>query len=161
MLTQETLKQHLHYNPETGIFTRIYSKMRPDCIGKQLGCVDGSGYIIISVLDKLYRAHRLAWLYMYGEFPKFDIDHKNRNKADNRIINLREATRQQNIFNSVKKNNSSGITGVSAIPNRKNWRARTCINGKSIYIGTYKTKEEAAKAYKDFVEQIHKEFYVG
>lgn len=162
MITQELLKQFVNYDPETGIFIRIRSKIKASSIGKPIGYVDAAGYIGMRVLNKLYRAHRLAWIYMYGYIPpKTDIDHKNGIKSDNRISNLRLASRQQNAFNTKRSNKTSKVIGVTPVRDSKTWRARAMINGKQIHIGTFKTKEEAHIAYQNFVKPLHSEFYVG
>ena len=92
-ITADELRSILHYNPLTGVFTRIRSA-HPHRVGVVVGSVS-HGYILIGLLGKRYRAHRLAWLYVYGTWPKHDIDHINRNRSDNRICNLRDVTRQQ------------------------------------------------------------------
>ena len=106
MITQERLKEVLKYNSETGEFTRKIAK------GGKIK--DSSGYILISVDGEKYYAHRLAWLYMYGEFPKNSIDHINKIKDDNHLYNLRDVTsieNQRNRFLNI--NNKSGFLGVS------------------------------------------------
>src|SRR5436190_23425691 len=99
MLTQEKLKEVLDYDPETGLFTsRVSRGGRP--ASARAGCVTTKGYIKLSLCQKRYYAHRLAWLYVYGEWPSKQIDHINCVTDDNRIANLREATSAQNITNS-------------------------------------------------------------
>ena len=107
-LTQEKLKTLLNYNPETGIFTW---KKRNQNIS---GTINNKGYVVIQINNKIYLAHRLAWLYMTGLWPKNDIDHFNQVRTDNRFFNLREATRKENCQNVHKPhpNNSSGYLGV-------------------------------------------------
>src|SRR5690606_33911522 len=108
-LTQARLKQLLDYDPTTGIFTRRVSRG-----GMKKGSVAGftsvKGYTVIGVDGKLYSAHRLAWLYVYGVMPR-EIDHRNRVKTDNSILNLREASRAMNNQNKVvgQKNSRSGL----------------------------------------------------
>lgn len=97
MLSQEYLKSILHYDPETGILSWKVDRRRVK-IGQIAGylCL---GYVAIGIDGKLYKGHRLAWLYMTGEWPKDEIDHINRTKHDNRWVNLREATKEQNCDN--------------------------------------------------------------
>ena len=111
MITQDELKDLLHYNKETGDFTWI----KPDTEAKigVAGCYC-NGYVVISIDGEAYYAHRLAWFYVYGVWPQIQIDHVNHIKDDNRLINLREATILDNQRNASKrKDNLSGVTGVS------------------------------------------------
>ena len=125
-LTQNELKKHLHYNPETGIFTWKLSARRPVCIGDVAGCYDKRAYIVIRIENVLYLAHRLAWLYMEGYHPENQIDHKNGNKHDNRWKNLREATQTCNSQNTkILKNNTSGFPGVSWSEKRHKWKCKS------------------------------------
>ena len=141
-LTQERLKELLNYNPDTGIFTRAIARQ-----GARCGDVAGTGflgYVRIRINDKRYYGHRLAWLYMYGEWPRGQIDHVNHNRADNKIINLREVNHQENQKNQTKyKNNTSGINGVCWLNTSNRWRARIKVSGKSIYLGIFSDKFEA------------------
>lgn len=146
MLTQSELKQILHYCPKDGIFTRLKHNRK---IGEKLH----NGYNRIIVLKKEYKAHRLAWLYVYGEFPKLNIDHINRIRNDNRIENLREADYFLNRFNrgieKVSCNSKSGIKGVCFNEKHNKWRAYIYKNYENIYLGSFETKEEASKARKE------------
>ncbi len=93
---------------------------------------------------KSYKAHRLAWLYEYGEFPKYHIDHINHNRIDNRIANLREVSRIDNQRNQKKSaTNKSGFTGVHWHKQAKKWLASITVNCKTIYLGLYEDKNEA------------------
>ena len=119
-LTQNRLKELLHYDPETGIFTWRVSRR-----GAKSGSVAGvhdNGYIRIKIDYELYLAHRLTFLYMEGYFPEYHVDHKNRIRDDNRWSNLRHVSRQCNQRNaSIAKDNTSGITGVCWHKNNKKW----------------------------------------
>lgn len=151
MLTQARLKQVLSYDEKTGLFTRINSS----------GCVaagktythrkKGSGYIEIMVDRKLYYAHRLAWLYVNGEWPSDQIDHINRVRHDNRICNLRPATNKQNQRNR-KGRSLCGLKGVTfdkRYANSKNpWIASICIDGRQTHLGSFPSAIEAHNAYK-------------
>lgn len=104
---------------------------------------------------KNYLAHRLAWFYVYGEWPKNQIDHINRIKTDNRIFNLRDvdnSTNQHN--NALRKHNTSGTTGVMNCKSRNCWGAQIYVNNKRIYLGIYKTKEDAILARKKYEASI-------
>ena len=144
--TQEYLKTILTYDSITGLFYWNNSKpgIRKDRVAGSLK----NGHIYIQHGNEKYLAHRLAWLYVSGEWPKNEIDHKNNIGNDNRWCNLREATRGQNNYNSsLYSNNSSGYKGVSWHIREKRWRAYIRIHTKRINIGSYNIKEEAALAY--------------
>lgn len=159
-ITQEYLKSILHYNPETGLFTWKVTPTNNVPFGSIAG-YPVQGYIIIGINKKLYRAHRLAWLYMYGCFPIGILDHRNRDRADNKISNLRLANKQQNAYNcQVYKNNTSGFRGVSWHKASNKWRATCSLQGKSYNLGVYITAEEASIVYEEFVKENHGEFYV-
>jgi len=147
MITQEELKELLNYNPETGIFT--YKKKKAKCTpGKIAGTYHVNGYTHIQLNRKIYKAHRLAWLYVYGYFPQF-IDHINCDRGDNRLCNLREATLTQNNQNTkISKNNTSGVKGVAWHKGAKKWCATMDANGKRMYLGLF-TDLELAKLVID------------
>jgi hypothetical protein len=148
-LTQERLKEILHYNPDTGIFTwqKVFVKNQVR-IGDIAGSLDYYGYIIIGINQQSYRAHRLVWFYVYGYFPEQEIDHINNYKSDNRLKNLREVSHQCNMRNiKILSTNTTGVTGVS--PNNINkfkiWRARIEVDKKNKTLGSFKTFIEAVK----------------
>lgn len=147
-LTQERLRALLHYDPETGVFTRVKS-VRGFRAGIEAGALhQASGYVYIGVDRHSYRAHRLAWLYMTGEWPADDLDHINRNRADNRWINLREATRSQNNANARRRcDNTSGVKGVSLDRRHNTWRAYIVVDGRQRHLGRFKTVDAAKEAY--------------
>lgn len=144
MLTQADLQSLFNYDKDTGIFTRkIISKNYKQKVNSIAGTTNSEGYIVIGIDKKYYKAHRLAWLYVYGKFPKEQIDHINGIKNDNRICNLREVTNAENQQNRTKLN-LNNKTGINGIDFRKNkYRVRICVNYDSIYIGEYKTLDEA------------------
>ncbi len=158
MLTQSRLKELLHYNPETGLFTWI-KRTGSARAGRVAGIVNHYGYIHIKVDRKSYYAQRIVWLYVHGEFPDKDIDHINRDKKDNRLENLRLATRGENIMNrGIQKNNKSGYRGVHQCKVSKKWIAATRIDNKQTAIGRFDNKEDAFEAYKKVVTKKHPEF---
>jgi hypothetical protein len=168
MFWQSKLMEHsyltsiLGYSPETGVFT--WKAPRPKI---QVGQVAGhlkknKGYIYIEINAKGYAAHRLAWFYMTGKWPKELIDHINRVKHDNRFCNLREATLSQNRANS-KTLNKHGLKGVRRIPWMKEgdrcWEAQMVHKGERIAIGCFHTKEEAHAAYCEHAKRVHGQFF--
>jgi len=149
ILTQSYLKEILHYDPETGIFTRIIDRHYMHKKGAVLGSVTVGGYMAIN-LDALPRpSHRLAWLYMYGEFPKGQIDHINHDRTDNRIKNLRVVSHKENGRNQkLGSNNTSGVNGVHWDKARKKWKAIIKVNYKNIQLGRFDNFFDAVCARK-------------
>ncbi len=167
-LTQEYLKELLHYNQKTGRFT--WAK---DRTGVSKGAIAGSfnhyGYRQIVIYGTNYLAHRLAWLYENGEWPSDQIDHINEDKADNKITNLRIANNSQNNRNrGPNKTNKSGYKGVSWSKWHNKWRARINIDEKDYKdlglktpyksLGFFKSKEDAIEVYKQAAKKYHGEF---
>ena len=156
-LTQEQLKNKLHYDKETGVFTWIlqYGKVKPGMIA---GIKNKKGYIQIGFLKKLYLAHRLAWFYIHGKWPKNEIDHINGIKNDNRICNLRDILHDENNqnINKPQKNNKTGYLGVSFMKNRNKYQAQICINGKTKHIGLFDSAKEAHDEYIKYKRKHHK-----
>lgn len=143
ILTQRKLKELLRYNPDIGLFTRRTSLQGVQA-GDIAGCKNPNGYIRIVISYKKYYAHRLAWFYVYGVWPKDQIDHINHNRADNRLVNLREATNQENSMNrGIERRNKSGITGVVWSKDRSKWQAQIITKGKIIHLGRFVDKFEA------------------
>ena len=160
MLTQAELQSQLNYDPETGIFTWKISKSGIKKINQVAGNTDQKGYRRIKINQIIYKEHRLAWLYVYGEFPKIQIDHINRIKTDNRICNLREATTSQNGFNKeLNKRNKSGFRNVSWDKHHKKWKVTLRCNKKEIFIGTFKDIDLANKAAIEARIKYFGEFY--
>ena len=148
-LTAEYLRSVLHYEPEIGIFTWKVSTSRRVKVGGVAGCQSGHGYLRIAVQSRLYKAHRLAWLYVYGAWPKDQLDHINRNRSDNRISNLRGVTNKQNLQNASKySHNTSGHTGVCWHKQCSKWVAQIAHNRKHLSLGLFTNIEEAVAARK-------------
>lgn len=106
------------------------------------------GYIEIGLLGRLYRAHRLAFVYMTGEEPFHNVDHINGNRADNRWKNLRVCNQSQNMGNvGLRKNNTSGHPGVVFDKERGKWRAQIRIGGKKTNLGRFDDFEDAVEAH--------------
>jgi len=154
------LQQLLNYDPLTGVFMwkprpREMFRTARDCrawntknAGKPAGSLADQGHIDIRLEGLAFKAHRLVWLHVYGEPVPERIDHKDRNRTNNRIGNLRAATHAQNLANTgLWKSNTTGFRGVSRKRN-KFW-ARITVNRQHIHLGTFTTAEEAARAYNE------------
>lgn len=149
-LTQKRLHERLSYNPLTGKFKKVSNYVGPGKPGDIVGTLDKKGYRIIGVDGKIYKAHRLAWLYMTGYFPEYEVDHDNRIKDDNRWKNLKHVTSQCNKRNVPRRSdNTSGITGVSYDHRSEKWRSYITIDSKFIGLGYFTTIEGAVKARWD------------
>jgi hypothetical protein len=153
-LTAHRLRELLHYAPETGEFRwRVDrgNKIKAGSIAG--GASKAHGYYQIGTGGRLYYGHRLAWLYMTGEWPSAEIDHINRDKADNRFANLREATHQENCWNlPIIRSNKSGISGVRWHAGK--WVAYICVSGEVKHLGRFVCKEEAGQAYSEAVARF-------
>lgn len=160
------LKERLNYDPQTGLFTwkpvKVetvqHTRWNSKWAGKVAGTTCAQGYTIIAIDNVQYRAHRLAWAYVYGEAADSYIDHTDGNRTNNRIKNLRAATHAENLWNrAASKNSKTGVKGV--MPDKKGtFRAEICANGKRKYIGRFKTIDEAASAYAAECIKRHGEF---
>ena len=157
MLTRERLKELLDYDSASGVFTWKDVRNGRVEVGGIAGYIQ-HGYVNIQIDNKTYKAHRLAWLYVYGEFPQNDIDHINHARSDNRIVNLRDVTSQENARNkSIPRHNTSGIMGVQWSESRQRWIGQLEINidGKrKAYFRRFKTLEEAV-AYRQGLEKLY------
>ena len=147
MITQSELKELLDYDPNTGLFVWKFSPRFS--AGSIAGNKIPRGYIHICINYKQYQAHRLAWLYVFGDWPKNGIDHINRIPSDNRIANLRDVTQSENMKNQkMHFNNKSGVCGVYWHKSRGKWQAQINVSGKCIALGRYKYLEDAVLVRK-------------
>lgn len=146
-ITREQLLAALRYEPETGHFFWLVKRHNSINPGNKAGCDLPTGYVGIGFARKVYQAHRLAWFYVYGVWPKGHTDHINGDKKDNRIANLRDVTPMQNAHNQWKplKSNRLGLMGVSK--HGRGYAAQITINRKMKYLGTFDTAEKAHQAY--------------
>ena len=157
LFNQKDVVDLLNYNQQTGVF--VWKKPRRGIkVGQPLGTDNGFGYLRITVLGKSVYAHRLAWFYVYGEWPD-QIDHINGKKSDNRIKNLRNVNVQQNAQNktSAQKNSESQTLGVSWHKRAKKWQAHICVYKERKYLGLFENVADAHKAYLKEKEKINYE----
>lgn len=153
-LTQDILKDILCYDPETGLFTwkRQQGKMKA---GSRAGTYREGNYVLIGIDKEHYFGHRLAWLYVYGEWPEDMLDHINNDRRDNRIANLRKATNQTNGLNRGKNsNNTSGVKNISWSASRKKWEAELRVNTKRVKLGRFSLLEDAVRAITSAREKL-------
>lgn len=158
-LTQEELKKYLSYNPETGVFIRTKTTSSNAKKGDVAGWSHHSGYLYIGLKNKVFMAHRLAWLYMMGEFPAGVLDHKNQIKNDNKWSNLRECTQGQNQLNTPKrKHNTTGYKGVVFRKISKKYQAGVKKDGRYYHAGVHDCKHKAAQAYNVKAKELYGKF---
>ena len=156
MITQERLQELFTYNPETGFFRNRFSRGRAKetC---RAGSPTGHGYRKLTVdYERIYE-HQAAWLYVYGTWSD-ELDHKDRNRSNNAIDNLREATRTQNNFNAKRETGASGLKGAYLDKRTMNWYSHIQIGGVVKHLGSFGSAEEAHKAYMVAVDKYHGEF---
>ncbi len=168
----EVLRQLLRYEPDTG---KLFWKERPlGMFGTKRACStwnaryagnealigdNGVGYRVGRIFDRPFLAHRVIWAIYFGQWPESQIDHINRDRADNRLENLRSATPAQNQFNQPKQsNNTSGFKGVFFDKRRGSWFAAIREKGRNIHLGTFECPLAAAKAYDCAARERHGEF---
>ncbi len=179
--TAEQLRELLHYDPATGQFKRRWGSggngRHPDRTGEIVGTVAKAAskrracaVIALGSISprrlanggfrkRAYKAHQLAWLYTYGEWPDREIDHINGDGTDNRIANLRLATTAQNGYNKgIRIDNKSGIKGVTWSERSQKWLVHVGQGGKIHHVGLFSTIEEARAAREAAARQLHGKF---
>lgn len=154
-LSQEELRAMLHYDPQTGEFVWLVKPSKKLPSGAIAGGLNDEGYRVIRIRGLLHKAHRLAWLYVHGEWPAMCIDHINGVRDDNRTANLRCVSQRANMENQrfAHTNSKTGLLGVTQDAGR--FTARIRSRGSLRYIGTYATPEEAAAAYIAKKRDLH------
>jgi hypothetical protein len=143
-ITASYLRSLLSYDQDTGDFHRVVSRNPRHPVGAVAGTQHSRGYIVIGLDGMNYKAHRLAWLHVHGEWPTGEIDHINGNKTDNRITNLRIVSRSENMVNRfrARSDNRLGVLGVTQIG------GRFIARFKNRYLGMFATPEAAHGAYQ-------------
>lgn len=161
MLTAAQLREHVSYDPETGIFKFNAIPVREPkdharnqrVTGMVAGHLNHHGYVEIRIMWRRYGAHRLAWLYMTGGWPEGQIDHIDRCRSNNVWENLRDVTATENQRNRTQiSNTASGVCGVTRWAKNDKWRAYIAIGGRQIHLGTFETKADAMAARLAAVE---------
>jgi Demerecviridae HNH endonuclease len=158
MISRDRVCELLSYDPVTGIFTRL--KSRVNWTGQQAGKTDSHGARQILLDGKVYSAHRLAWLVMTGSWPDGDIDHKDRNPSNNSWSNLRQATRSQNMQNTgLRLNSTTGIKGITRAKWKKSqrWRAKVSCGGDS-HVAHFRCFGQAIKYAAKMRAELHGDF---
>lgn len=161
-LTAEMLRKVVRYDSQTGKFYWLRSNNQSAVVGGEAGTIEPkTGYIRFTVLGRKYQAHRLAWLYITGEWPSHQIDHRNLVRSDNWFDNLRQATPSNNMVNKrATKRNILGIKGVSEVSTGR-FVARTGFDGKIVHIGSFDTPQAAHRAYLKKSTELHGQFARG
>lgn len=145
-LTYERAIEVLRYDVQNGVMERKLKSGRWKICGHKPNC---KGYSQVGIDGKLYCTHRLIWLLVHGEWPERDIDHIDRDRMNNRIENLRPATKSENCHNQgLQSNNTSGYPGVYFDKRSGKYKSHITVHGQTIYQGMYPTAEEAYRAYQ-------------
>jgi hypothetical protein len=156
--TAEYVRSLLDYDPQTGVFRWRCNRGLKNVGGKRAGTVTARGYRVIEIAGKTHREQRLAWLFATGHWPSGEVDHRDRDRSNNKLDNLRLATRSQNTTNkAVQKSSQTGIKGVNRRENGT-FRAYLSAQGRRINLGTFRTAEEARSAYLEAAKLHHGEF---
>lgn len=156
MITQDRLKELFHYNPETGWFTNRVLRGHAK-VGERAGTYHIYGYRQIQIGGRIYKEHRLAWLFVYGFMPEY-LDHKDGQRDNNAILNLREATKSENGFNADREPGESGLRGAYLDRRDQKWFSRIKTGHETIWLGKFDTPEQASEAFRESAELHHGEF---
>lgn len=155
-MNQSALRELLHYNPETGVFTWRANRRPTVKSGDIAGSLRRDGYRGIKINGTVYLSHRLACLYVSGRWPQDEMDHRNGVRDDNRWANLREATTSENHQNiRLNTSNTSGRMGVSWDRRTAKWRADITVKSRAKTLGYFEDKDAAATAYLQAKALLH------
>lgn len=159
IITQARLKELLHYDPVTGIFTNLKQRNYNAPVGKRAGKVVSRGRYRMIALDGLdFYEHYLAWLYVFGMWPTMQIDHWNGDGTFNAIDNLRDSTQSENMCNAQRQVGVSGLIGAYFDLRRLTWYSKIELGGQSWYLGKFDSDKQAHEAYLEAAEHLHGEF---
>lgn len=157
-VTQSQLRESLDYCPDTGEFRWLVDAHCGHKSGDIAGGSNSDGYLVIWLHGRLYKAHRLAWLYVIGEWPTHEVDHEDRNRSNNRWRNLRHATKSSNQHNACARNPASGVKGVYWHPPSGKWQVRITLNKRQKSGGYFNNVEDAKLAAMALRTNLHGEF---
>ncbi len=154
-LTVERLKEVLHYAPSTGVFAWLQQTSSRALVDTVAGTTTSYGYRAIKIDGRVYKAHRLAYLYMTGAWPLHQVDHRDGSRSNNAWTNLRPATNTENLQNrrKARRTSKSGLLGVTQTGAK--WQARIRVGGKQLNLGTRDTPEAAGALYLEAKERLH------
>jgi len=152
----EDIRALLDYDRSSGQFTWRVDRGTNPTSGRPAGCANNNGYVRISISRAKFMAHRLAWLYVYGEWPEKHLDHIDGNRSNNRIENLRLATPSENCAN--RRGRDGQLKGAHFLPSKGKWQAKILKDGVSYFLGQFDTDCEAHAAYRGAARILHGEF---
>ena len=154
-LTATNIRELLDYDKETGIFTWKVDVAKNRKAGQVAGSLSTQGYVVLTISGKTYKAHRIAWLYVYGELPPSILDHINQCRSDNRIANLRLADAVLNGKNRKPNKGRVGTTGASFVKSRNRWIASIMVDKKRLHLGSFVNQADAIAAYAAAKEKFY------
>lgn len=160
-MTAVRAREIFHYDPATGLLTWKESISQKSKIGHAAGGLNiTDGYLQVRAENKLYRVHRIAWLYMTGVWAGY-IDHINGIRSDNRWANLRSVSNAENMQNCIKphSNNTTGFLGVYFDKRKKKFRAQIMVHGEKVHLGTHETAKLAHEKYLEAKRIYHPACY--
>jgi hypothetical protein len=153
---QALLKRVIEYDPATGVFRWKDPGANRMKLGDVAGTVRTDGYCLVCIAGTTFLAHRLAWIYSFGHWPKLDLDHINGDPSDNRLVNLREVDHTSNMQNRKRQtNNLSGAPGVYWDSKRERWIAAIHARGVRYHLGSFKDFVVATEKYAAAKKHLH------
>jgi hypothetical protein len=153
-VTAERLRELFNYDPKTGILTRRFTR-GSRIAGSVVGNVAKDGRVQLSVDNNHCRAHRIIWLMVTGSLPLHDVDHVDGNPSNNRWDNLRDVPHKINLQNRQGATKANPLKLLGVQPNHNRFMANIKIDGKRVYLGTYKTPQEAHAVYLEAKRKYH------
>ena len=155
-LTAQRLRELLHYDPETGVFTwRVTASYRRIAGSVAGGQKTSKGYLRVGIDREVYMAHRLVWFHVHGRWPSSDVDHINGVRSDNRLSNLRDVSRSVNLQNRRASSKPGRLLGTAWVESRQCWHANIKKNGQVKFLGAFQTEGDAHEAYLAEKRRIH------